>query len=246
MSGEIFSVKHQILYYEADLTGQLSIPMVFNLAILASAKQSEIVGQSEDKIHAQNNGWVVLQYDLQITSRPSVGEEVIIKTQAKEYNPYFAVRNFWIESVTGDELIKISSIFALINMEQRKMVRIPGEMMLPYQAQKVKHITKIEAPTPIDEGISLNQKEYHVRYFDIDSNLHVNNAQYFDWLLDPLGAEFLHANEIKRLNIKYANEVRYGDEVTSYYQITENNTRHQIKVGNTLNTEAEITWKSKK
>lgn len=245
MSGEIFSLEHQILYYETDLTGQLSIPMIFNLAILASAEQSETLGQGEDEIHAHNNGWVVLQYDLKITRRPRVGETVVIKTQAKEYNPYFAIRNFWLESASGDELVQIRSMFALISMEQRKMVRIPAEMMVPYQAEKVKHITKIAAPNSIDDTDNVKQKDYHVRYFDIDSNLHVNNAQYFDWLLDPLGAEFLQANEIKQLNIKYANEVRYGDEVTSYYQINKNNTKHQIKVGNTLNTEAEITWQSR-
>lgn len=245
MSGEIFAQKHQIVYYETDLTGQLSIPMIFNLAILASANQSELLGQSEDKVHANNIGWVVLQYDLRIARRPKVGEQVVIKTQAQEYNPYFAVRNFWIETSSGEELVKIKSIFALINMEQRKMVRIPQEMMDAYQADKVKHIAKIDAPSAIDTAMAIATKDYHVRYFDIDSNRHVNNAQYFDWLLDSLGGEFLQTHEVTHLNIKYANEVRYGDEVTSIYQIDGLISRHQIKVGDTLNTEAEITWQDK-
>lgn len=37
---EIYSMQHQVLYYEADVTGKLSLPMIFNLAVLSSTQQS--------------------------------------------------------------------------------------------------------------------------------------------------------------------------------------------------------------
>lgn len=243
MSEENFQTKHKVVYYETDLTGKLSIPMLFNVAILASTRQNDTLGQTDEKIHAQNLGWVVLQYELKINERPKEGDEIIVGTHAQEYNSYFAVRNFWIDSIDGKRLVEIKSVFALIDMQQRKMVRIPSDMMEAYQATKVKHIDKIQAPIEINFENNTNQKNYHVRYLDIDSNLHVNNAQYFDWLLDPIDWHFLNTHELKTLNIKYANEIRYGDEVMSYYeQVNELTTRHQIKVGDTINTEAEITW----
>lgn len=245
MSGEIFSQEHQIVYYETDQTGKLSIPMIFNLAILASANQSKLLGQGEEQVHANKNGWVVLQYDLHITKRPQNGDVIVIKTQAQEYNPYFAVRNFWLETSTGEELVKIKSIFAMIDMEQRKMIRIPQDIMDAYQATKVKHIDKIPAPQTIDATLPTVKQAYHVRYLDIDSNQHVNNAQYFDWLIDPLGAEFLQSHELVNLNIKYATEVRYGQEVESHFQVFDNQmtTVHQIKVGESINTEASLKWR---
>lgn len=245
MSGEIFTQEHKIVYYETDQTGKLSVPMIFNLAILASANHGALLGQGEEEIHANNTGWVVLQYDLTVTKRPQEGDVVIIKTQAQEYNPYFAVRNFWLTTPTGEELVKIKSVFAMIDMEQRKMVRIPQSLMDAYQATKVKHIEKIPAPQAIDNNQPTQKQAYQVRYLDIDSNKHVNNAQYFDWLLDPLGAEFLQGHELVNLNIKYANEVRYGQTIESHFQMGTDQlvTLHQIKVGATLNTEAELRWR---
>ena len=32
---------------------------------------------------------------------------------------------------------------------------------------------------------------YRVRFYDIDSNQHVNNAMYFNWIIDVLGYDFL-------------------------------------------------------
>ncbi|CAH0418795.1 acyl-[acyl-carrier-protein] thioesterase [Periweissella ghanensis] len=246
MSAEIFTQEHKIVYYETDQTGKLSVPMIFNLAILASANHGALLGQGEEEIHANNTGWVVLQYDLTITKRPQEGDVVIIKTQAQEYNPYFAVRNFWLTTPAGDELVKIKSVFAMIDMEQRKMVRIPQTLMDAYQATKVKHIEKIPTPQAIDNSQPTQNQAYQVRYLDIDSNKHVNNAQYFDWLLDPLGAEFLQGHELVNLKIKYANEVRYGQTIESHFQMGTAPlvTLHQIKAGDTLNTEAELTWRS--
>lgn len=246
MSGDIFTQEHTIVYYETDQTGKLSLPMIFNLAILASANHGAALGQGEEELHANNTGWVVLQYDLHITQRPQAGDVVIIKTQAQEYNPYFAVRNFWLETPAGDKLVAIKSVFAMIDMEQRKMVRIPQSVMDAYEATKVRHIEKIPAPQAIDINQPTVKKEYHVRYLDIDSNKHVNNAQYFDWLIDPLGAEFLQTHELVNLNIKYATEVRYGQEVESHYQISDDQlvTWHQIKTDDTLNTQAELKWRA--
>lgn len=33
-------------------------------------------------------------------------------------------------------------------------------------------------------------RDYYVRYFDIDMNGHVNNSKYLDWIYDVLGCAF--------------------------------------------------------
>ncbi|QBO36572.1 acyl-ACP thioesterase [Periweissella cryptocerci] len=251
MAGAVFAEEHRVLYYEADITGKLTTANILNLAILASGDQSETLGVGNAEIHAQNIGWVILQYNIDITRRPSVGEQIVIKTQADHYNPYFAVRNFWLETSQGEKLVDIRAIFTMIDMEARKMVRIPQVMMEAYQADKVKKIERIPNPMQLAETElpEVMHNFYHVRFFDIDHNHHVNNAHYFTWMQDPLGAEFLTQNEVVNINIKYESEIRYGSEINSYYKILPAvdgivTTLHQIRVDNELMTEAEMKWRA--
>jgi medium-chain acyl-[acyl-carrier-protein] hydrolase len=249
MAGEIYSEPHQVLYYEADVTGKLTLSMLLNLAILASSNQSIALGVGNEDVHAKNIGWVILQYHIVVHSRPSVGDDIVIKTQAIHYNPYFAVRKFWVESADGEPLIEIRAIFTMIDMDARKMVRIPQDMMDAYKSEKVRHIDRIPDPQTIAEEDLPNIEKhfYHVRFFDIDHNHHVNNSHYFTWMQDPLGADFLKSHEVADVNIKYESEILYGSEIDSYYKILPEEdgkvtTLHQIRVNDELMTEAEIQW----
>ena len=49
--------------------------------------------------------------------------------------------------------------------------------------------------------------EYKIRINDIDANLHVNNARYFDFAFSELGMEFLKEHQLKQVVIKYEKEV---------------------------------------
>ncbi len=71
-------------------------------------------------------------------------------------------------------------------------------------------------------------------FFDIDGNQHVNNAIYFNWILDVLGYDFLTKYEPTNILVKFDKEVEYGQEVESHFEtITEEGqlkTRHEIRM----------------
>ncbi len=49
--------------------------------------------------------------------------------------------------------------------------------------------------------------EYKIRINDIDANLHVNNARYFDFAFSELGMDYLNEHQLKQVVIKYEKEV---------------------------------------
>jgi medium-chain acyl-[acyl-carrier-protein] hydrolase len=238
--GAIYQVKHQVVYYEADTTGYLSLPMIFNLAILASTNQAVELGIGPDQNHAQGLGWVVLQYDTTIHRRPKLGETVTIETEPLLYNPFFATRRYTFLEEDGTVLIDIRALFTMIDMEKRRMARIPHEQMEAYQAQRVKQIERMPTPQAIEEVDE--QATYRVRYLDIDSNQHVNNSRYFDWLQDVLPRGFVQAHDMTRINIKFENEVRYGQTVVSQVTRVDGRTLHRIMNNDTIAAEAEVWW----
>nr|WP_323079435.1 hypothetical protein [Limosilactobacillus reuteri] len=133
-----------------------------------------------------------------------------------------------------------------MNLKTRRMQSIPPALIEPFKAPVAKRIPRLKRPQKLDENASVIKKNYQVRYFDLDANHHVNNARYFDWLLDPLGRDFLRGNQIKRFNLQYLQEVRNGEMVESKVNKLQTNdekvTYHQIGVGEQIDAIAEIEW----
>ena len=240
---EIFSMQHKVLYYEADVTDKLSLPMIFNLAVLSSTQESIALGIGPDYTHAKGLGWIILQHVVTINRRPRTDETVTLQTVAKEFNPFFAKRMYRILDADGNILVDIDALYALIDMDKRKMARIPEEMVDAYQPERVKKIPRQPEPVLVDDSKAIDREQpYAVRYLDIDSNQHVNNSKYFDWMQDVLDTEFVKTHEPIQLNIKYEQEVRLGDTIKSEVQFDGDTTVHRIWSGETLSAEASIQW----
>lgn len=243
---QVFEVEHTVQYYEGDMTGQLSLPMLLNLAVLSGTLQADQLGIGDDVVHAKGVGWIVLQYEMVINRRPRVNETIVLQTQARDCNAFFCQRQYRMLDQTGQVLVDIQALFSLLDMDKRKLARVPDEFIDAYGAQRVKRIKRGPAPAKIgaDEPIT-GQQDYRVRFTDIDMNQHVNNSRYFDWLEDVLGADFLLTHEPQKLNIRFEQEVGIDAVVTSRYIFDpdQQTSRHQILAGDQLSLEAEVTWR---
>ena len=81
-------------------------------------------------------------------------------------------------------------------------------------------IVNIENPKA-PENIK-HEKEFEVRYFDIDTNDHVNNVQYVEWALEAIPVNIKNDYTLKRLKTIYKKEVNLGDIIKSIVEIVEN------------------------
>ncbi|GAX00910.1 acyl-[acyl-carrier-protein] thioesterase [Secundilactobacillus silagei] len=248
MGANIFSEKHQITFYETDVTNTVTPAMLVNMIILASEDQTDALGVGAESVAKLGIGWVVTQYKMDITRLPKVGETVKLSTQATCYNRYFAFREFWVHDSAGKECVHVESIWVTMNHETRKLVTIPEAVIAPFNSEEVKMIPRISRPKRLTDSDQLMTKKYQVRYFDIDGNGHVNNAHYFDWLLDALPMSFLTRHNLTGINIRFENEVQYHHMVTSEATLMTDvpetiMTKHRIVMENgEVATEAEFHW----
>lgn len=240
----VFEIERCVEYYEADRHGRLSLPMIVNLAVLASKKQGDILNIGQATTQARGLGWVILQYDLHVRRRPEVNELIRLQTTVGHFNPFFAQRSFKILDEQGEELVNINSLWALIDIEKRHMVRLPLDLVEPYGAVPAKRLDRIPNPSKIKADEVAQEQRYRVRYLDIDANQHVNNSKYFEWMEDVMGADFLETHEVTRINLKFENEVHLNQTVVSQVVKGDNYSRHRIQTDNTVSAEAEFEWRS--
>lgn len=244
MSGLRFKEKQTLRYYMCDRNHTLTMPMLVNLLLDTSGKQSHELGLGDDVMNEMGYSWIILQYEFHIERMPQFKETIEIETFAEEYNKLFCYRNFIVRDEDGNELVKVETTFALIDREKRKMARLPQDVLDPYEATFNKRLKRTPKPHGVNHETA-QSKTYHVRYFDIDTNQHVNNSQYLNWVLDSLGSEFLTSHHLTYGNIKFEKEVHEGQTVESLVSIEGDQnvvSAHQIQVGETTNCTASFKW----
>lgn len=249
-TASLYSEQHRITYYECDRTGRATLTTLIDIAVLASEDQSDALGLTTDFVQGHGVGWVVTQYAMDITRMPRQDEVVTITVRGSAYNPYFAYREFWIRDADGQQLAYITSIWVLMSQKTRRIVKIMPELVAPYQSEAVKRIPRLPRPISFEKTADTITKPYHVRFFDIDPNRHVNNAHYFDWLVDTLPADFLLQHDLVHIDVRYENEVKYGQTVMAHANILSSDqadqvtTSHLIEVGDEKCCEVTIQWRT--
>lgn len=236
-----------ISYYMCDRNRQLTLSMLVNLLMEVSENHSAGLGREEPFLRERGISWIILRYEFSIDRMPSSKEEIEIETFATEYNKLFTYREFIVRDQNGDELIQIKTTFALMKNDTRKMARIPSEVVEPYGAAFSKRIRRDTKPNEVDRAHA-QEKNYIVRYFDIDANQHVNNSKYIDWLLDSLDPAFLTGHQLQHGVITFDKEVKEGDAVTSTVSRRSENglhTDHRIFVKETMHASASFKWTEK-
>lgn len=243
MSAKSYTEPHRVVYYEADDTGHLTLAMLINLFVLVSDDQSQELGLPADVVQSFGVGWVVTQYHVQVTRLPQTGETVTVKTRATAYNRYFAYREYWLLDEQGETLAYGEAIWVTMSYATRKIATIPSEIMAPYESEETTRLPRLPRPKRMETTQPMTIKPYRVRYFDIDNNGHVNNAHYFDWLLDSLPATFLRTHHPVDVQIRFENEVQYGHQVASEVVHAEAlTTVHRIMVNTTIAAIATVGW----
>ena len=238
--GLTYQMKMKIPFDMADMNGHIKLPDVILLSLQVSGMQSIELGVSDKAILENYNlVWIITDYDIEVVRLPRFAEEITIETEALSYNRLFCYRRFTIYDEEGRELIHMMATFVLMDRDSRKVHAVEPDIVAPYQSDFDKKLIRGPKYESLNEPIS---KDYHVRFYDLDMNGHVNNCKYLDWIFEVMGADFLTQYIPKKINLKYVKEVRPGGVITSAVERTGLESKHEITSDGATNAQAIITW----
>ncbi|URZ88005.1 acyl-[acyl-carrier-protein] thioesterase [Floricoccus penangensis] len=239
-----YSKDYTVSYFDADVNSNMKLPNLMSVALEVSGEQSSVVGRSDKYlIDTYGCAWVVLEYKFEITRLPVYEEKLKIVTEATSYNKFFTYRDFVYYDQDGQELVKISSTWSLMNLQERKIENITDEIVAPYHSEKLNKLVRGNKYKRLEDYTI--EHPYSVRFYDLDINGHVNNTKYFDWLVDVLDDQFLTDYEPTTMYFKYIKEIHYGSQVESKVLVEDLTTYHEIYTGSEKNAQAEIIWRKR-
>ena len=238
--GLTYQMKMKIPFDMADMNGHIKLPDVILLSLQVSGMQSIELGVSDkDVLERYNLVWIITDYAIDVVRLPRFAEEITIETEALTYNRLFCYRRFTIYDEAGQEIIRMVATFVLMNRDSRKVHAVEPEIVAPYQSEFDKKLIRGPKYVNLEDPIS---KDYHVRFYDLDMNGHVNNSKYLDWIFEVMGADFLTKYIPKKINLKYVKEVRPGGMIASAYELKGLESKHEIISDGEINAQAMITW----
>ncbi|MBQ5953164.1 MAG: hypothetical protein IJL47_03855 [Lachnospiraceae bacterium] len=177
------------------------------------------IGQGIDKRDIHHFVWMTLNWKLQITRRPKVGETVTAVTWARDYTRAQAFRDHLILDKDGNELVRATSNWVLVDDRDESILRLTPEIMDPYQSEpEHQNFPGFKFRRPPKEGPSvLREIEYPILRCMIDENGHVHNTNYLDMVREVLPEE-LDPEDFTGLEAAYRQEVKpeNGSVIVTY------------------------------
>lgn len=239
--GSIYRYKMKVPFDMSDVNGLLKLPQLILLSLQVSSLQSAELGISDKKLYEEHHlVWIVTDYEISIKEMPVFDQEITIETEALSYNRLFCYRRFSVLDEKGNSMIEMMATFVMMDRESRKVQSVVEDLVQPYGSEFSKKIYRGPRYQFLEEVTSL---DYHVRFYDLDMNGHVNNSKYLDWIFEVMGADFLTQHIPEQLHLKYVKEVTAGGMVSSQYVLEGLESHHQIVSDGVVNAQAQIKWR---
>lgn len=162
------------------------------------------------------NTWVYIEQDIKIHRWPKLGESIRISTRPDFFNSMYGSRLFEIRDQKGELIIENWGLYCLMDLETRSLQRIKREFVeqmkedwgVPSDARPLKRTKLPEWPKEAEE------RTITAGFSTLDSNGHVNNTAYMDWLVDSMPFQTHKEWEMSQVTIQYLKEVLPDTRVT--------------------------------
>ena len=218
-----------VKYSEIDQNKALKPYSLLNFLQDIASKNAEDLGFGYSYIHPKNYAWFLIKYRMEFEEYPFDIQELILKTEPRGYNKLFAYRDF--ELYNADKLLgRIHSMWSIVDIESRSIVPISTAILEnPYMVNFEKRLDDLSFSKITSVTKPSIEKEFEVRYNDLDVNGHANNGNYIVWAFEPLSFEFKNAYRIKTLDMVYKKEAKFGEKLISQVEFKDKSkTLHRL------------------
>ncbi len=202
----MYRYKIHIPFSKVDNSLHITLPSILTEFQDCSLFHTDSVGLGITELRTEGHIWLLSSWQVVIDRYPSLYEEVELATWAYGWHNFFGYRNFTMTDADGRAVAWANTNWVYTDIRTRHPARIPQEVADAYSTEPMLEMEvaprKISLPP---EGV--DREPIPVHPFDIDANLHVNNARYVQ-----IAQEFLPDGFVTReVRAEYRTAAHYGD-----------------------------------
>lgn len=209
---------------DCDAQGELSLPVLTDKIIDIATRHANSLGIGNPAMEHLGYGWILSRIAIEMERYPRVNEEYTVSTWIESFNRHFSIRNFMIADADGNAMGYAASVWMVLNWNTRENagtshLKLP-DSMISGETAPIARIGKHRAVVAKGEEVHNNaittESPALVRrfcYTDLDFYRHVNTIRYVSMLLDCFSLKQMDETQVKRIELAFMREGRYGETV---------------------------------
>ena len=202
----MYSFESRIRYSETDSDGKLTLLSLLNYFQDCAIFHSEDLDIGVEYLAKLHGAWVMNSWQIDIDRYPQLGECVKIQTHPYEFRLCLGSRNFGMVDANGEMAAVATTLWTFLNTDTGRPMKPTEVMMERYEHEPPYEMEYLDRKI-VFEGEGEELEPVEVKGHHLDTNHHVNNAQYVAVACDFLPEEF----EIRRMRATYHKSAVLGD-----------------------------------
>lgn len=244
-----FEKEFELRYFEMNKIGEASAITILTLLEETAADHCYSINHSLYDLEKQNIGWVLVSGFITMDRYPKYKEKIIIRTWLSSYSMVKGFRENIIYDENRNVIGRSRGLWVFYDISRRRPVQIFDSIIEKWSCWDEecvdKDITKKIRPADFKE----KGKEVEVNRFDVDTNKHVNNIRYLQWLMETVPEEIDKDFYLHSIDGRFVAEAQLGEIIVSYTEkdLIENSFIHAIKTKNNdvICAAARTIWKKR-
>ncbi len=205
----MFEKEYSVRYSEVAQNGKLSLSSLVSYFQDTTMFHSDSVGQGINSFRDKNLAWLLESWHIKINEYPKYAQTIRSRTWATDFSSVYGYRDFEIVDKDDNVLAIASSAWFLYDGENQKIQRITPDISAVYSPEPrfvfgSATNARLRAPNQYDDIC-----KYTVERRDLDTNNHVNNVHYIDYVTDTLPKDY----KISELRVSYKKAAVEGDTI---------------------------------
>jgi acyl-ACP thioesterase len=201
--------------YEVDAFGALEVPALSRYLQEVAGLHAEELGTGIEALRAKGLTWVLARQRVELPLQIVLGDTLEIETWPSGAEKLAATREFVVRRGDGAEAARATTQWFMLDLATRRPVRLAEALDPRFRREPLPPVAplapgKLPLPAAWDA-----EKRFHVRYADIDVNLHVTNASYVGWAIEAAPVELWRAARLAAVEVHYLAEGRHGHAILS-------------------------------
>lgn len=205
----MYEYEGPVRYSECDETGRLTIVSMVNYLQDASMLQADELGIGLQWLRDERIGWILGAWEMRVGELPRCGERIRVRTWCHEMSRTHALRCFQMLREDGTEVVGAESQWFVFDGATGRVSRIPESQRAYLEDRPRLDLPPLERKLRC-EGEGTPCEPLVVREQSLDTNGHVNNAQYIlfaQQAIESLGREVPHG----RIAVQYRRMAWLGE-----------------------------------
>lgn len=208
------AIDYKVESYDVQPNGKIKMSALMRVLQKIAGDDLDKYDMSYMKLYENNIAFVLTKITIRMYDDIKLFDNLIVETYPRPIKGAAFTRDFIVRK-NGKVVVESTSIWALINLEQRKLLRPNILETLGTIETTTENSFSLQFVRRFPDYDCMNQTDVrNVTYSDLDMNGHLNNTFYANYVFDLLpDAQNMPMNNLF-FEVNFKNEARLGEHIS--------------------------------